>query len=374
MNLKGLNLTILIGEKVPAPAPRFLLESLENVEVTQSDKGRSGFQMTFRAGRSSKDLLDYELTESSLLNPFNRVVLIVTISATPQVLMDGIITHQELAPSNEPGATRLTVTGEDVSLMMDLAEKSEQHPAQSEMVIAAKIIASYAQYGLIPLIKPPFLQDIPLPTERIPVQQGTDLEFLNVMANRFGYVFYVNPGPVPMSNTAYWGPPVRKGSLQPALSVNMGPQSNVDSISFQNNALAPVEIVGKILDRSNNKLTALQIAKSQRSPLAKVAPKIKRSIQFRQTGLKSEQASARARGFMDAAADKTMTCTGELDAMIYGGLLRARELVGLRGAGHTYDGLWYVKSVTHRIRQDEYKQSFSLSREGTGATVSAVTP
>ena len=77
---------------------------------------------------------------------------------------------------------------------------------------------------------------------------------------------------------------------------------------------------------------------------------------------------------MDASADETLSCTGELDAMRYGGLLEARGLVGLRGAGRTFDGLWYVKSVTHKIRQDEYKQSFTLSREGTGASVAAVIP
>ena len=374
MNLKGLYLTILIGESVPVPAPKYVMESLDNVEVTHSDTGRSGFQITFQAGRSTRNMQDYQLTESSLLNPFNRVVLIVTLNGTPQVLMDGIITRQELAPSNDPGASRLTVTGEDVSLMMDMNEKSEEHPAQSEMIIATKIIASYAQYGLIPAIKPPFMQDIPLPTERIPVQQGTDLEFLNVIAQRFGYVFYVMPGPFPLSNTAYWGPPVRPGKPQRALSINMGPQSNVDSINFQNNALAQVEVVGKILDRGSNKLTPLQIPQSLRDPLARATQKKKRSIQFRQSGHTSLQASARARGIMDAAADETLTSTGELDAMRYGGLLKAREQVGLRGAGRTYDGLWYVKSVTHRIRQDEYKQSFTLTREGTGASVPAVTP
>ena len=374
MNLKGLYLTILIGASVPVPAPKYLMESLDNLEVTHSDKGRSGFQMTFQAGRSTKNLLDYKLTESSLLDPFNRVVLIVTLNGTPRVLMDGIISRQELAPSNEPGASRLTVTGEDVSLMMDMDEKSEEHPAQSEMIIAMKIIASYAQYGLIPDIKPPFVQDIPLPTERIPVQQGTDLEFLNVIAQRFGYIFFVRPGPVPLSNTAYWGPPARVGSPQRALSINMGPESNVDSINFQNNALAPVEVVGKILDRSSDKLTALQIPSSLRSPLARAAQRKRRSIQFRQSGHTSMQASARARGIMDASADETLSCTGELDAMRYGGLLEARGLVGLRGAGRTFDGLWYVKSVTHKIRQDEYKQSFTLSREGTGASVAAVIP
>jgi len=374
MNLKGIFLNILIGKSAPSLAPRFLLDCLESVEVTHSDSGRSGFQMTFKAGRSARDLQDYKLAESSLVAPFSRVVLMVTINALPQVLMDGIISNQQLDAGSDPGSTRLTITGEDVSLMMDMHEKSEEHPAQNEMIIAAKIIASYSQYGLIPDIRPPFVQDTPLPIERIPVQQATDLEYLNLLARRFGYVFYIRPGPAPLSSIAYWGPPVRQGSPQHALSVNMGPNSNVDSVSFQFNALAAVDVKGKILDRSTNKATALQIPQSQRSPLAVSTPATRRSIQFRQSGLTSLQASARARGIMDSSADGAVTCTGELDSVRYGGLLKAREIVGLRGAGRTYDGLWYVKSVTHKIRQDEYKQSFTLTREGTKATVGAVIP
>ena len=68
------------------------------------------------------------------------------------------------------------MTGEDVSVMMDLEEKSAEHPAQDETIIALKLIASYAQYGLIPVVIPPVVIDPPIPIERTPVQQGTDLE------------------------------------------------------------------------------------------------------------------------------------------------------------------------------------------------------
>jgi hypothetical protein len=39
-------------------------------------------------------------------------------------------------------------------------------------------------------------------------------------------------------------------------------------------------------------------------------------------------------------------------------------LVGVRGAGLAYDGLYYVDSVTHDLKRGEYKQSFQLSRDG----------
>jgi hypothetical protein len=69
-----------------------------------------------------------------------------------------------------------------------------------------------------------------------------------------------------------------------------------------------------------------------------------------------------------------VTATGELNALQYGDLLRARGLVGLRGAGFSYDGFYYVKSVTHSIRKGEYKQRFTLTREGTGSLTPVVRP
>ena len=55
-------------------------------------------------------------------------------------------------------------------------------------------------------------------------------------------------------------------------------------------------------------------------------------------------------------------------------MLRARRLVGVRGAGLSYDGLYYVRRVTHRLERGRYTQCFSLSREGTGPTLPVVVP
>jgi len=57
-----------------------------------------------------------------------------------------------------------------------------------------------------------------------------------------------------------------------------------------------------------------------------------------------------------------ITASGSLDVLRYGRPLRARGLVGVRGAGFAYDGLYFVKSVTHSLKRGEYKQNFNLTR------------
>jgi hypothetical protein len=77
---------------------------------------------------------------------------------------------------------------------------------------------------------------------------------------------------------------------------------------------------------------------------------------------------------MAKAAKKAdaVTATGSLDTLIYGNILQSRGLVGVRGAGTPFDGLYYVSSVTHNIKRGEYKQNFTLSRNGLISTVSSV--
>jgi hypothetical protein len=370
----------MIGPTIPLPAPKMIVDALDNIDVTQSDEGRSGFQMTFKFDRMSPAGMAAEaLIMSPLFSVFSRIVLTVIFKGMPHVLMDGVITNQELSPDVESGTFSLTLTGEDISLMLDQEDRNVEHPAQDETIIAAKIIASYAQYGLIPLVIPPALIDPPIPVERTPVQQSTDLQYLNELAERHAYVFYITPGPVPLTNTAYWGPPIRIGIPQKALSVNMGPYSNVDSIDFQHNALSATTVSGNVQDRVTNQSVPVETFVSMRLPLASMPDWLihrqhMRRTRLRRTGLNIAQAYSQAQAMMDRSMDEVVTVTGEVQAMRYGDVLRPRALVGLRGASLYYDGFYYVKRVTHRITKDSYSQNFTLAREGLGTTTPVVMP
>jgi hypothetical protein len=377
--LLGIQLTVLIGPfMAPLPAPAFLLEALQTVEVTHTDEERSGFQITFRAARGDlADTLDYKLLTLPLLRPFNRVILLTLVDFIPRVLFDGFITHQQL----DPAKSILTITGEDVSVMMDLAEKSAEHPALNEMGIATKIIVTYKQFGIVPKVVPPPILDLPSPIERTPVQQGTDLAYLKEMAKRFGYVFYIKPGPVPGTNTAYWGPPERLGLPQPALSVNMGHQTNVDSLTFKNDALVPTLVQGLVQDRLTNiplPVFSLPLPPYKLPPLASLPSLITNqpnvsTRQYRESGVTFQEALARAQGTTDAA-NAVVTAEGEIDVLRYGNILEARSLVDVRGAGFNYDGVYYVKRVKHLMKIDEYKQQVTLTREGVGPITPVAVP
>jgi hypothetical protein len=378
----GVRLSLLIGPTVPLPATPDIAEAVQSVSVNQSDEGRSGFQIVLQVGRAGPtDLLDYRLMGNPLLALFNRVILTVLFQAVPQVLIDGIITNRQFSPGAEPGTGILTLTGEDVSVMMDLEKKRSSYPAMSEPLIALKIIGAYAKYGLVPIIIPPASVDQPLPIDRTPTHQGTDLEQLKAIGERFGHVFFIEPGPAPGTNLAYWGPPKRAGAPQSALSVNMGPETNVESINFTHNGLAPTVVNDSVQDKDTNiNIPVMTFASTRTPPLALIPalptqlPNVRKTLLEKGGGLTFAQAYARAQGITDKSVDNVVTAQGELDAQRYGGVLKPRGVVGVRGAGFTHDGFYYVKTVGHTISHGKYKQRFSLSRDGTGPLSPAVVP
>jgi hypothetical protein len=373
--LSGIYLTLMIGPSVPIPAPLPVVEALKSVQVTSS-KDRSGFQLTFTVGKTSP--LQLAMLPAGYFDPIStRVVIIITMNGLPRVLMDGIITRQEITPSNEPGQSTLTVTGEDLSVLMDVIEIKIPYPAMPVAARVGLILAKYAAFGIVPVIVPSPGDAPPNPTEEIPVQTGSDREYLRGLASECGYVFLVEPGPAPLTSTAYFGPDVPIPLPQLALSVNMDWQTNVESLSFSLDGLAKKLVIITILDPITGKIPIpipVPNISLLHPPLGlRLTPPAKIQFPDDMANLSPVEAVKRAFGLMLNNAD-AITGNGSLNTTQYGSLLQTRAVVGVRGAGPAYDGFYYINSVTHNIKQGEYKQSFTLSRDGLISQVPVVGP
>ncbi|MBA2362616.1 MAG: hypothetical protein H0V86_03695 [Chloroflexia bacterium] len=369
-SLLGIRLVLWLGSVIPLPAPVNVSSALSGVEVTNDAESGDGFQMTFTLAKEKG--LEYGLLLGGSLAPFTRVVLGVVHGAVPEVLIDGVITHHQLAPSNEPGQSTLTVTGRDISVMLDLEEKNEKYENQPDSVIFTRIVAGYAQYGLVP--QPSATTDIPIMLYRIPRQHETDLRFIQRMARRNGFVFYIEPVSFGV-NRAYFGPESRLGLPQPALSMNMGASTNVRSLSFSQDALAPVGSSGGIVEPfTKMRIPIPPLPSLKIPPLASAPIPARRTRLLRDTANQNPTQGAATLVAAATNAPDAVTGDGELDTVRYGAVLRARKLVGVRGVGLSYDGNYYVSRVTHVISRGAYTQRFTLRREGVGSLVPVVRP
>jgi hypothetical protein len=364
--LNGIHLTLLIGPGVPVPAPEPVTDALTSVTVTNGQAG-SGFQLTFAVSKLSP--LQTILLPAGYFDPIStRVIIIVTAGGVPNVLMDGIVTRQEVAPSNDPGKSTLTITGEDLSVLMDVVEMPfMRYPNMTDDTIVTTILGRYAEFGIQPAVTPPIFTNAPVMTENIPTQTGTDLQYMKLLASRNSYVFFVSPGPTVGNSIGYWGPDFTVPVPQPALNVNMDAETNVQSISFSLDGLAKKIVVLTVYDPETDRIPIpipVPNLSILRPPLgARLTPPAKIEFPDYLSGLTATEAIARALGIVFSASD-AITGSGQLDVLRYGGILQARQVVGVRGAGPAYDGLYYVQSVTHDIKRGQYKQSFSLSRDG----------
>jgi hypothetical protein len=292
-----------------------------------------------------------------------------------------------------------------------MIEISFDYPHMGDFLIVEAVLAKYLVFKILPDAQPS-LADI-VPFSFVPQQNGTDRSYLQDLATKHGYRFYVTPGPGKGWNKAYWGPPDLGATPQTALTVDMGPLTNVESIQFGENVLAPTITYGMVPQTTipppvPQRLPVGAFA-STRSPalaadpvlgsysdsivelfadpitaLSKLLELQVRGSLFQTTNLGPAQdqslgilqALPTAAGLTNDSTDEVLTAQGRLTTSRYGAVLNAPGVVTVRGAGYDCDGLYYVKEVQHSIDTRpgswDYTQDFTLTREGTGSTIKEV--
>lgn len=364
----------MIGPGVPVPVSEDVVDALESVRVTTATEGPSAFQLSFRLSKRSPLHTLFLLAGGSSI-PLVRVILAATVLGHTVVLMDGVMTNHEVGGGSGSGDATLTITGEDLSRVMDYIDFSGlPYPATPIEGRVLLILAKYAPLGIIPLVVPTVFLDVPNPLDYIPRQQGKDLPYLRMLAEQVGYVFYVDPGPAPGVSTAYFGPEIKAGVPQPALNIDMDAETNVESLTFSydsEKAVLPVILIYNSVTKAPIPIPVPDVTPLN-PPLGAVPP-VPKNIQPLCDTAKYGAVRGALLGLAKAAKrSEVVRGSGTLDVLRYGRVLRARQLVGVRGAGAAFDGLYYVRSVTHNIERGRYTQDFELSRNGLVSTLPKV--
>jgi len=371
--LSGVQLSLRVGP-VPMTPPHEVADALVHVKVEDgSGDTQSGFELIFELPARSPLRTLFLLSGGGSL-PLMRVVLVVTINGSAQAIIDGVTTNVE-AQAGEGGVSRLLVKGKDLSALMDIIElPGLPFPAMPPSVRVLLVLAKYAAFGVIPMVIPSILDIPPLPVQRIPQQRGSDYAYVKRLAGQAGYVFYLEPGPAPGTSKAYWGPEIRVGTPQPALTANMDAQTNVEQLSFtfdKEKKEMPIVFFQEPVSKAPIGLPIPDVTPLN-PPLGLVPPLPPKIVKLDKTAhLSAPEALMAGIAYAGQHSDSVFG-TGRLDVAKYGRLLRSRQLVGVRGAGLPYDGLYYVKSVTHEIERGSYKQGFSLARNALISTFPTV--
>jgi len=290
------SLALLFGPQVPVPAPPEISEALERVEIESAIGERGTFRLTFRV--TDQAPADALLPESGQLT---RISLVLDEGGRASVLTEGVAVVHTVA-SGPDGEMSLVVSGEDLTRLMDLAVHEQSFPGMPSNARVQVLLAKYIAFGVVPLVIPPLILSVPVPTD--PIQHVTDYAYIRALAVAAGYRFTLDPGPAPGSSIAYWGPEPRPGP-EPPFTIDFG-RSVVETLQLSFDA----------------------------SALLVTPPQPARAV----------------------------TGHGTLDVERAGVRLRPGARVDVRGAGNPIDGHFYVNRVRHTIMPDSHTQAFELLR------------
>jgi hypothetical protein len=372
---RPVRLQLLIGPGIPTPVPRSVLDAVQDVTVMAgSGETQSGFDIRFRLSNRSPLHTIFLLAGGASI-PILRVVIAVTVGGETTVLVDGVMTHSEVASDGGPTST-LVIRGKDTSALMEILPLDGlPYPAMPPALRVLTALAKYAGFGVVPLVIPSVLEDVPIPIERIPRHQGTDYSYIQALAHEVGYVFYLDPGPGVGMSRAYWGPEIRLGAPQKPIDAALdGPHALVKNLRFRfdkEKKELPVVFIQEPASKAPIPIPIPDVTPLN-PPLGLVPPLPPRITPLKDTAkLNPLVAAMRGLAYAGQHSDSVFG-SGTLDVARYGHVLRSRQLVGVRGAGEAFDGLHYVTSVTSRLTRGEFTQSFTLARNALLSTVSTV--
>jgi phage protein D len=286
----------------------------------------------------------------------------------PQVLINAYVRDARLEASNTPGASRLEVVALDaLGSIMAHIQQPFTWPNSPDSVVAAAI---FGRYAIVPTVfpTPPMRTNLDTTTN----QRDYDATYLFQLARRNNYELYIQPDPLVGRDFGHFHPPLTNVPPQGVLSIDFGTQTNLNSFQVSNDMLAPTAVTAVSSDpRTRAPIPAIAMA-SVEPPMGLepahnriLPPPIERPAGTDAASPAEMQAQALARA---SRSSRAISATGEIDGLKYNRPLVVGLPVLVRGPGRQHSGLYYVKSVTHRITRDDYTQSFSAWRNAVGLT------
>lgn len=352
-----------------AVASAAVLGAIRQIEM--EDHARMADMLRLRLSVAVKeDGSGWTLLDDDLFTRLAHLQLNVTVGSGPSTpLIDAYVIEVDTKFSNDPGSSELVVTAMDPTVLMHLDETVKQWPNQKDSDVASAVFAD-SKYGFSPQV-----EDTGWSREEDDhtlIQRGTDIQFLQQLADRNGYECFValnESGVV----EGHFHPPKLDAHPQGTLTVNTGSATNVNKFQAKFDMLGPTTAKATTLDpdsaesQSGDADSATKTEDMGDSPA--VPADRPRSMLLSQLGMAQ---SGEVQRYAQAVVDRSswsISAEGELNTIAYGSVLKAKLPVMVRGVGRQFSGRYYVERVLHTITGDgTYTQKFTLRRNAVGLT------
>jgi phage protein D len=339
-------------------APLEVVEAVQRLELEEHASLASIMRLTV-AIAVAEGGSRWTIVDDEVFPRLGEVSLSIKVgSSDPEPILSGYVIEARAVFGEEPNASTLDVLAMDATVLMNLEEKVRAWPNMADSDIASSI---FGEYDLSPVV------DDAQPTRQeddvIPIQRGTDMQFLRWLAERNGYDLFVATS----ANGAegHFHAPKLDDPPQGVLTVGFGSASNVPSLTITHETLRPTTAKAEQLDvlsQESQSGEAETVSLADLGGTSVLTGDQRRATLLARTGLVD---TAELQTYAQAIVDRSswaVRAEGQVASDHYDGILRARKPVSVRGVGKTLSGTYYVERVLHVFTADEYSQQFTLRR------------
>lgn len=350
----GLGLTVAVNGSVDAE-----LASANRVEVQERMGQPTTYRLHFDADISEGDL---PLLSDSRLDAGSEITLSVPTESGSVCLVKGPVTGQRIHFQHGGEGSALEVQGSDSLITMDREAKSQVWAGVTDSDAVSSILANY---GLVPDVESTTAGHFE--DKHTLVQRQSDYQFVQQLARRNGYLFWLSCNDMG-GETAHFKRPPLDGSSAAELIINLD-SPNIEQLSLEWDVERPTSVEAAQLDL--NQLSDIS-GSVERSPLDLLGTRgladITGDVRSQYLTAPSDDGgdlSARGEGsVIDAGWFIRAGCETTYERL--GSVIRAHSLVNVRGAGRRHSGQYFVAGVLHVIDAVSHRMEIELLRNGWG--------
>jgi phage protein D len=351
------------------PASPALLNAVKQIEMEDHEKMAAMVRLRL-AVAVKEDGSGWTIVDDAIFTRLAKLNLSVTVGSGAAIpLIEAYVIDVDTSFSSEPGGSILSVTAMDPTVLMHLEEKVKSWPNMMDSDVASAIFSD-ASYGFTPVVES--TQWSRQEDDHTLMQRGTDIQFLQHLAERNGYACFVELNDAGQVE-GHFHPPKRDGQPQGTLTVNTGSATNVEKFHARFDMLGPAIAKAATVDPDDASAQSGDVQQGSQSEGMGDTPTVPsdrpRSVLLSQLAMAQ---SGEVQRYAQAVVDRSswsIAAEGELNIVAYGGVLRAKKPVMVRGVGRQFSGRYYVERVLHVIGGDgTYVQRFTLRRNALGLT------
>lgn len=344
------------------PADADVIAAIQQVEVEEHVEMADMLRLRL-AVNVKDDGSGWVILDGGTFDRLADIELTALVGAATRIkLFKGYVVEVRCSLSAEPGQSTVDVVCMDPTALMDLEETIKEWPNMADSSIAQSI---FGNYNFTPDV------DTTQPTRQVDdetvIQRGTDIQFLQELAERNGFECYVET--TDAGTTGHFHAPRLSSQPQAVLAVAVGGSTSVTGFAGRYEMLTATSATIAQVDVSNQQTQNTQITSGSLNSLGStptVGTSQPRVTLLSQTGLSDAGAmQTYAQAYVDRSS-WAITAEGEAQTAVLGTVLRAKSLVLVTGAGSVFSGNYYVLRVLHVFSPDGYVQKFTLRRNALG--------